>query len=184
MLTFQKDAFGAPIQEDHLVRLFWDLEGMTPLAATSDGKWSPRPKVTREWLEATFAKCGEVIAECVRAGAECGSFGLQLMPNAFEIFGVDLILSFPPAAEGADLPTPDVTLLEFNASPDFVQSGDALKPRLLDMFKGVARIAIAPFFNIKTVDEEEEADKSEQQIGEERHAWTLVGKGAVRASWG
>ena len=41
--------------------------------------------VSKEWLDTTFATVGEVIAESVKAGVECGSFGLQLMPNAFEV---------------------------------------------------------------------------------------------------
>lgn len=81
----QTDGFGAPVVQDDLVRLFWDLEGLTALAATPNGRYAPRGKVTAEWLEATFAKVGAVIAESVKAGAECGSFGLQLMPNAFEV---------------------------------------------------------------------------------------------------
>lgn len=81
----QTDGFGAPVVQDDLVRLFWDLEGLTALAATPNGRYAPRGKVTVEWLEATFAKVGAVIAESVKAGAECGSFGLQLMPNAFEV---------------------------------------------------------------------------------------------------
>lgn len=72
------------MQEDDLVRLFWDLEGQTALASTGTG-YEPKGKVTREWLDSTFAKVGEVVAETIKAGAECGSFGLQLMPNAFEV---------------------------------------------------------------------------------------------------
>ena len=45
--------------------------------------------VSKEWLDTTFATVGEVIAESVKAGVECGSFGLQLMPNAFEVSQVD-----------------------------------------------------------------------------------------------
>jgi hypothetical protein len=74
---------------------------------------------------------------------------------------------------------PDVTLLEFNASPDFVQTGDVLRPKLLDMFKGVVRISIAPFFGIETND----GDEKEMALGEDRWGWRLVGKGEVRGSW-
>jgi hypothetical protein len=54
------------------------------LADTRDD-YESRGKVDRLWLDATFAKVGEVVAESVKAGAECGSFGLQLVPNAFEV---------------------------------------------------------------------------------------------------
>lgn len=53
----------------------------------SNGNYSylHRGEVTKEWLDKTFAKVGDVVAETVKAGAECGSFGLQFMPNAFEV---------------------------------------------------------------------------------------------------
>lgn len=92
-----------------------------------------------------------------------------------QIFGVDLIVSFP---QSGDLSEPDVTLLEFNASPDFMQSGDALRPKLLNMFKGVVRLSIAPFFGVDIDDEEKE-----MEIGEERDDWRLVAKGEVRGNW-
>lgn len=74
----------------------------------------------------------------------------------------------------------DVTLLEFNASPDFMQSGDALRPELLDMFKGVVKLSIAPFFGIDLDLDEEQQD---MEVGEERWDWRLVGKGEIRGSW-
>ncbi|CAK9779465.1 hypothetical protein CC85DRAFT_309441 [Cutaneotrichosporon oleaginosum] len=178
----QTDAFGQPVGEDDLVRLFWDLEAATALTRTKGG-YAAAGVVDHAWLEATFAKVGDVVAETVKAGAECGSFNLQLMENAFEIFGVDLLLSHPADAAPDTLAVPEVSLLEFNASPDFVQSGDALRPRLLDMFKGVVRLAIAPFFGIDTVDAEERGTEEDMVLGEERWGWRLVGKGEVRGGW-
>lgn len=178
----QTDAFGAPVPEDDLVRLFWDLEGEDALAYQRGG-YAPRGKITSAWLDGVFARAGDVCAEAVRAGAECGSFGLQLMPNAFEIFGVDLVLTHPPPGSPPDT-LPRVALLEFNASPDFVQSGDALRPRLFEMFKGVVHIAVAPLFGLQTIDTEEEDKKPEDwDMGEEHFGWRLVGKGQVRAQW-
>ncbi|OCF62092.1 cytoplasmic protein [Kwoniella mangroviensis CBS 10435] len=193
----QTDSFGAPAPPEELVKLFWELEGLDAMSSVKDGKYEFKGSVTKEWLEAVFNKSGGVVGEAVKAGAECGSFGLQFMPNAFEIFGVDLILSFPPTnpSSSSELPIPKVTLLEFNASADFHQSGIRLKKDLLEMFKGVIRISIAPFFGLKVNhdndDEEEEAidakqdqtQKSEDwEVGEERWGWTLVGKGEVRGS--
>ncbi|AAW46627.1 cytoplasm protein, putative [Cryptococcus deneoformans JEC21] len=184
----QTDAYGAPTPPEELVKLFWELEGISALncssSPSSDGKYSyiPRGEVTKEWLDKTFAKVGDVVAETVKAGAECGSFGLQFMPNAFEIFGVDLILSFPPSSsKSTSLPIPTVTLLEFNASPDFHQSGDRLRSELLHMFKGVIRLSVAPFFGLETA-EDDEKNEEEMQLGEDRWGWRLVGKGEVRGS--
>jgi len=63
-----------------------------------------------------------------------------------------------------------------------VQSGDALKPQLLEMFKGVVKISVAPFFNLQTLGDED-AKKEDMVVGEERYGWKMVGKGEVRASW-
>lgn len=110
---------------------------------------------------------------------------------------MDFLLSFPstPTSEDEGLPLPSVTLLEFNASPDFVQSGDRLRPRLAEMFKGVVHIAIAPFFGLSTRsaegDEEEVAGENDEGIiGEggaveigmssEVMGWVKIGEGQVR----
>jgi tubulin--tyrosine ligase len=66
------------------VKTFWELEGLSAMQSTKEGTASTGV-VRKEWLDLTFEKVGEVIAESVKAGVECGSFGLQLMPNAFEV---------------------------------------------------------------------------------------------------
>ncbi len=63
------------------MKLFWELEGLDALSTTG----SSLGKVEGPWLESIFERVGEVISEAVKAGVECGSFGLQLMPNAFEV---------------------------------------------------------------------------------------------------
>ncbi|OCF40672.1 cytoplasmic protein [Kwoniella heveanensis CBS 569] len=197
----QTDAYGAPTPPEELVKLFWELEGLSALSANSKGDYEEKGTIDRAWLDGTFAKCGEVVAEAVKAGAECGSFGLQFMPNAFEIFGVDLILSFPESASSHSsplprLPIPTVTLLEFNASPDFHQSGDRLRPDLLEMFKGVIRISVAPFFGLSVTDDEDDHEDASHErrkdigvregekweVGEEKWGWRLIGQGEIRGS--
>ena len=192
----QTDAFGAPAPPEELIKLFWELEGLNALSA-SDSGYTSNGVVDRQWLDQTFDKAGKVIAESVKAGVECGSFGLQLMPNAFEvssgnyltcvcaetkIFGVDLLLSFPPGTGGETdrLPIPRVTLLEYNASPDFHQSGIRLRGNLAEMFKGVVEISIKPFFNLQSSDQAEGDGKGMGGIGSERYGWRLVGKGEIR----
>lgn len=58
---------------------------MDALNLGSGGEYESRGNVGKEWLDGTFKKVGEVVSESVKAGVECGSFGLQLMPNAFEV---------------------------------------------------------------------------------------------------
>lgn len=98
------------------------------------------------------------------------------------MFGVDLLLNFPKSTDispQTSLPIPRVTILEYNASPDFHQSGERLRSNLAEMFQGVVRISIAPFFGLE-IDEEEESDQKDWDIGTEKWGWTLVGKGEVR----
>ncbi len=93
------------------------------------------------------------------------------------MFGVDLLLSTSDSLE-----SPTITLLEFNASPDFGQSGDRLQPRLAEMFKGVVRLAIVPFFGCEAIEDEVETGEN-MVIGDVRHGWRLIGEAATRGEW-
>ena len=100
------------------------------------------------------------------------------------MFGVDLLLSFPGDQCVNVEWAPRISLLEYNASPDFQQSGDRLKTELAMMFRGVVKIAVAPYFGLQTIDEQEEEDgeieEREWRVEEERWGWRLIGKGEVR----
>lgn len=97
------------------------------------------------------------------------------------MFGVDLLLNFPSDGEPSErLPMPRVTILEYNASPDFHQSGERLRPHLSEMFQGIVRISIAPFFGLDLGEEAEESQDEDWRIGAERWGWRLVGRGEVR----
>lgn len=76
------------------------------------------------------------------------------------------------------MPGPRVTLLEYNASPDFHQSGTRLRGKLSEMFKGVVEISIKPFFGLS--EEETEDERRSGEVGEEVMGWRLVGKGEIR----
>jgi len=73
-----------------------------------------------------------------------------------------------------------VTILEYNASPDFHQSGERLRPKLAEMFQGIIRISIAPFFGLDIDHEDEEEKGGDWEVGEEKWGWRLVGQGQVR----
>lgn len=97
------------------------------------------------------------------------------------MFGVDLLLNFPAELEAtAVLPIPRVTILEYNASPDFHQSGERLRPHLAEMFQGIIRISVAPFFGLDMGDDAKEAQPEPWELGHERWGWRLVGQGEVR----
>lgn len=85
LTTRQTDEFGLSTPSEELVKLFWELEGLTPLSHSATGTYEAAATINRSWLDETFARVGEVVSESMKAGAECGSFGLQLLPNAFEV---------------------------------------------------------------------------------------------------
>ena len=66
---------------EELVKLYWELKGQTAL----DQSGTAQGEITEEWLESTYDSVGKVVAETVTAAVNCGSFGLQLLPNAFEV---------------------------------------------------------------------------------------------------
>jgi tubulin--tyrosine ligase len=69
-----------------LVKLYWELAGQTALDEDGDVKGT----IDQAWLQSTFDQVGQVIAETVTAAVKCGSFGLQLLPNAFEVNEIGL----------------------------------------------------------------------------------------------
>lgn len=84
----QASAVDPSISLDDYVKLFWEIEGMNLLSmGTSSSRqgFESKGKITKEWLEGTFEKVGKVIAETVQGAVECGSFGMQLLENAFEV---------------------------------------------------------------------------------------------------
>jgi tubulin--tyrosine ligase len=98
---------------------------------------------------------------------------------------VDLLLSFPPTSgsSGTGLPAPNVTLLEFNASPDFFQSGERLKSELSDMFKDVVRLVIAPFFDLELIEDEDDSESGPAETPNKAEAWILIGEEKTRGEW-
>lgn len=78
-----------------------------------------------------------------------------------------------------------MTLLEFNASPDFHQSGTRLQAEIKTMFDGIVKGVVAPFFGIQTNDDDEEREgkEAEWNVGGERFGWSCFGKGEVRGGW-
>ncbi|BGP12675.1 hypothetical protein JCM10213_008812 [Rhodosporidiobolus nylandii] len=77
----------------------------------------------------------ETVAEVFKAAVGAGS-SFQALPNAFEIFGVDFLVS----------DTFQVSLLEINACPDFGQTGAALQSIIDHLFSCTLSVAVKPFF--------------------------------------
>lgn len=106
---------------------------------------------------------------------------LTLFSKTTKIFGVDFLVTLPPGSSA-----PQVHLLEFNASPDFHQSGARLQTSIRDMFDGVVTGVVAPFFEVETSDEQEKGAGREAwawEQGMERDGWKCFVKGEVRRGW-
>jgi tubulin--tyrosine ligase len=58
------------------VHLLWELEGRETMSGET---------LTRDVLEGIWADCGTVAGAAITAAVECGSVGLQLLPNCFEV---------------------------------------------------------------------------------------------------
>ena len=110
------------IREESVAR-FWDLEDAF---LDHDGK------------EQMFKQICGVTAEVVEAAAREQMVHFQTLPNAFEVFGVDFL-----ADAGSN-----VWLLEFNAYPDFKQTGQRLQDAIVGgLFQEVMKTAVQPFFD-------------------------------------
>lgn len=89
----------------------------------------------------------EIIADLFKAAVNVDRMNFQPLPNAFEAYGLDFLVSQDLSNENG------VTLLEVNAYPDFRQTGSELKNLIDEFFDGVLCNAVLPL----TVGEESES---------------------------
>jgi tubulin--tyrosine ligase len=119
------------------VGFFWTLPSSIP--AQPD---STTPIPTHDWKEKVFTQLCATTGETFEAAARGMSIHFQPLPNAFEIFGLDFMVSVEPDGE---LRT---WLLEVNAFPDFRQTGDELKGIVEGLLLGVVDVGIKPVFGM------------------------------------
>ncbi|KAH3917537.1 hypothetical protein HBI56_109180 [Parastagonospora nodorum] len=115
------------------VGLFWSLPDVLPSQPDV-----PTPKHSADWKEQVFTQLCSTTAQTFEAAARGMGIHFQPLPNAFEIFGLDFMVS---VEEGREL---GVWLLEVNAFPDFRQTGDELKGLVEGLFEGVVDVGIKP----------------------------------------
>lgn len=82
------------------------------------------------------------IGEVFQAVAQEGSVHWQMWPNAFEIFGVDLLVDCEEAGDICDPSSLRTWLLEINAQPDFQQSGPELKEIVEHVFERALELGV------------------------------------------
>ncbi|KAI6044973.1 tubulin-tyrosine ligase family-domain-containing protein [Pisolithus marmoratus] len=84
----------------------------------------------------------QILADIFKAAAEHPVY-FQPLPNAFELYGVDFLVSHGPC--GLRGPRFQVNILEVNAEPAIELTGRRLTWILEDLFKSIQIVCIAPF---------------------------------------
>lgn len=139
--------------EEH-VRLFDELVGRRILSGDSC-------EFTKEDLNSIVCQISGVLGDTFRAAVDSpvhfqvfhcifsipssNSLHLQPFPNAFELYGVDFLVSDNGSSDTTG--RFQVKLLEINAEPAIEMTGPRLTWILEDLFKSIARTCVEPFFS-------------------------------------
>jgi tubulin--tyrosine ligase len=103
------------------------------------------PTSTKEHI---FKQICETTGEVFEAAAKGMMVHFQVLPNVFEVFGVDFLVDEKGTA----------WLLEVNAFPDFRQTGEELRSIVGALWEGVIDAAVGGFFGIEGKEKEDEGD--------------------------
>jgi len=120
-----------PSVHDGTVQLFFSL----PL---SDLSTSMKDNIFKQICDTT--------GEAFEAAAKGMMVHFQVLPNVFEVFGVDFLVDEAGRA----------WLLEVNAFPDFRQTGEELRDVVGGLWEGVVDVAIRSFFGLELKGKEKE----------------------------
>ncbi|TFK57327.1 TTL-domain-containing protein [Heliocybe sulcata] len=149
------------LQPDHSeahVRTLDELIGCTVLSSPDS---DTRNFLSREDVESIKTRMGEILADVFKAALE-NPIHFQPLPNAFELFGVDFLLSHSSASTPSNTPPPEcpytVSLLELNAEPAIEMTGQRLHWLLQGLFTGIGEVAVRPWLEGR----EHEPEKSEK----------------------
>jgi tubulin--tyrosine ligase len=118
---------------------FWDLPSVLPNQPST----SPVPAAGPDCKEEIFKQLCAITGETFEAAARGMSIHFQALPNAFEVFGLDFMVSVEEDG------TLGCWLMEVNAFPDFRQTGDDLSGLVEGLFEGVVDVGVAGFFGVE-----------------------------------
>ncbi|KAI5281004.1 hypothetical protein KEM54_003465, partial [Ascosphaera aggregata] len=117
---------GAGLPTYNSVKRFWSLDDDVP-------------GIHSDWKDKVYEQICCITGEIFKAAARGMMIHFQTLPNSFEVFGVDFLVDR----------TGNTWLLELNAFPDFKQTGDELRDRVIGkLFESVVDAAVKPFFNL------------------------------------
>ncbi|KAF9535870.1 tubulin-tyrosine ligase family-domain-containing protein [Crepidotus variabilis] len=120
------------------VRLLDELEDSIIISAGS-GK---DMRLSRSDIDMLVKQMSDVLAETFKAALQ-NPIHFQVLPNAFELFGVDFLVEHDP--NNATTPY-QIKLLEINSEPAIELTGPRLTWILEDLFSTVAKLFVKPFF--------------------------------------
>ncbi|KAI0704907.1 tubulin-tyrosine ligase [Cytidiella melzeri] len=108
---------------------------------------------------------GELLGDTFKAALGM-SVHFQPVPNAFELYGVDFLVSHTRGVESSDVSGKfQATILEINAEPAIEMTGPRLTWILEDLFVAIGKACVAPFFQANGM---EAANPSKWGVGETR----------------
>lgn len=105
------------------------------------------PTSTKERI---FAQICETTGEVFEAAAKGMMVHFQVLPNVFEVFGVDFLVDEKGTA----------WLLEVNAFPDFRQTGEGLRDIVRGLWEGVVDVAVGGFFGVEESGKERKSEEN------------------------
>ena len=137
-------------ERDGSVGLFWDLPDEIPSqggsfvshdTSSDTSNATSSPPASKDWKPLIFTQICSTTAETFLSCARGMSTHFQPLPNAFEVFGLDFMVSVEADGELRSW------LLEVNAFPDFRQTGDELKGLVEGLWGGVVEVGVGSFFD-------------------------------------
>ncbi|EIW64763.1 tubulin-tyrosine ligase [Trametes versicolor FP-101664 SS1] len=124
---------------------------------------SQYPTFTADDVSDIKTQISAVLSETFKAAVEM-SVHFQPVPNAFELYGIDFVITHDPSPNAPR--KFQANLLEVNSEPAIELTGPRLTWILEDLFKGIAKTCVSPFFAADISEAREEADN--WKVGETR----------------
>ena len=124
---YQKKGDDVEFEEEKAVKLFSELESQLGGKEKAQFILESIRKITSD----TFASCS-------------GEVGFFPLPNCFEFFGLDFLIEKKGGSD--DL---QVYLLEVNAEPDFMQTGDRLRSLIDNLLNEATEMVLRHFYSQK-----------------------------------
>ncbi|TDL28420.1 hypothetical protein BD410DRAFT_737718 [Rickenella mellea] len=143
-----------PDPDQEYIRLLDELEGLHVISAA--GESAAADVLTHADIAAIIEDISDALAEVFRAAVDA-PVHFQLLPNAFELYGVDFLITHCQLS-GTDVNNArrrfQVNLLEVNAEPAIELTGPRLHWILEEIFAGIRKTCIQPFFDRTAVQDE------------------------------